>query len=55
MMDALKVQFSMFIFLCLLVMLANVASDRIKDINRIIVATHSYMIARSQRKFEICL
>lgn len=26
--DALKVQFSMFIFLCFLVMLANAASDQ---------------------------
>lgn len=39
MMGALKVQFSVFIFLCFLVMLANVASDRSKYINRIVVAT----------------
>lgn len=38
-MDAIKVQFSMFIFLCFLVMLANAASDRSKYINRIVVAT----------------
>lgn len=34
----LKVQFSTFIFLCFLVMLANAASDRSKYINRIAVA-----------------
>lgn len=39
MMDALKVQFSVFIFLCFLVMLANMASDRSKCINRTVVVT----------------
>lgn len=34
----LKIQFSTFIFLCFLVMLANAASDRSKYINRIAVA-----------------
>lgn len=39
MMDALKAQFSVFIFLCFLVMLANMASDRSKCINRTVVVT----------------
>lgn len=55
MMDDLKDQFSMFIFLCFLIMFANVASDRSKYIIRIVVATHSYMIAKNPIKFEICL
>lgn len=45
-MGALKVQFSVFIFLCFLVMLANVAPDRSKYINRIVVATliHAWLL-----------
>lgn len=38
-MDALKVQFSVFIFRYFPVMLANAVSDRSKYINRIVVAT----------------
>lgn len=52
-MDALKVQFLVFVFLCFVVMLANVAADSSKYIDWTVVATR--MIIRNQRKFGICL
>ena len=43
-MDTLKVQFSVFVFLCFVVLFANVAAERSKYIDWIVAATPIWLL-----------